>query len=168
MTCLAIVIGVLGFVAMRRAARRCHGFYGYGWHGPYGHGFGHHGGIGRHNARTRMMLHSLFNRIDASPAQERAIIAEVDRLQERMRDARSGLRDTRGDLAAAVRSPVLDESALSAVLGRVDAATGDARAAILDALRGVHEVLDDRQRGQVADLLDHRSGGWWGGFGPYR
>ena len=40
----AIAIGVLGFVAMRRAHRRCHGYFGYGWHGPYGHGYtGHHG-----------------------------------------------------------------------------------------------------------------------------
>jgi len=38
---------------------------------------------------------------------------------------------------------------------------------VIDALRGVHGVLDDRQRGQLADLLD-RGGGWWRGFGPYR
>jgi uncharacterized membrane protein len=84
-----------------------------------------------------------------------------------VREAKSGLYDARGDLASALRGPVLDDAALDAMLGRVDAATGEARAAVLDALRGVHEVLDDRQRGQVADLLDHRSG-WWRGFGPYR
>jgi hypothetical protein len=38
---------------------------------------------------------------------------------------------------------------------------------VLDALREIHAVLDDRQRAQVADLLDH-SGGWWRGWGPYR
>ena len=54
-----------------------------------------------------------------------------------------------------------------AALGRVDTATGAARSAVIDALRGVHGVLDDRQRGQLADLLD-RGGGWWRGFGPYR
>jgi hypothetical protein len=164
----AIAIGVLGFVAMRRAHRRCHGSYGYGWYGPYGHGYdGHHGFRGRHHTKSRMMLHALFMRIDASPAQERAIIAEVDRLQERVHGAKAGLHDTRGDLSAALRGPVLDDAALGAVLGRVDTATGEARAAVLDALRGVHGVLDDRQRAQVADLLD-RNGGWWRGFGPYR
>ncbi|HEX4423191.1 MAG TPA: hypothetical protein VH165_35005 [Kofleriaceae bacterium] len=164
----AIAIGVLGFVAMRRAHRRCHGSYGYGWYGPYGHGYdGHHGFRGRHHAKSRMMLHALFMRIDASPAQERAIIAEVDRLQERVHGAKAGLRDARGDLSAALRGPVLDDAALGAVLGRVDTATGEARAAVLDALRGIHGVLDDRQRAQVADLLD-RNGGWWRGFGPYR
>jgi hypothetical protein len=168
MTCLAIVLGVLGIAAMRRAHRRCHGYYGYGWSGPFGHGYpGHHGWHGRHRARGRMMLHALFMRIDASPAQERAIIAEVEKLQDRVHGAKAGLHDARGDLAAALRGPVLDDAALGAVLGRVDTATSEARAAVIDALRGVHGVLDDRQRSTIADLLD-RGGGWWRGFGPYR
>ena len=167
MTCLAIVIAVLAFVAMRRA-RRCHGFYGYGWHGPFGHGWhGHHGWYGRHHGRARMMLHALFMRIDASPAQERAIVAEIDKLQDRLRGVKGGVHDARGDLAVALRGPVLDDAALGAALGRLDAATGDARSAVVDALRGIHGVLDDRQRSQVADVLDH-GGGWWRGFGPYR
>ena len=162
MICLAVGLGILGFAAMRRAHRRCYGHHGYGWHGPYG---GDWGGPPRH----RWFLHGLFRRIDASPAQERAIIGEVDRLRERMRDAKHGMRDARGDLAAALRGPVLDDAALGAVLGRVDAATGDARSAVIEALRNVHGVLDDKQRAQVAELLD---GGWrggpWRGFGPYR
>jgi hypothetical protein len=168
MTALAIVLAVLGIAAMRRAHRRCHGYYGYDWSGPFGHGYpGHRGWRGRHRARGRMMLHALFMRIDASPAQERAIIAEVEKLQDRVHGAKAGLHDARGDLAAALRGPVLDDAALGAVLGRVDTATGEARAAVIDALRGVHGVLDDRQRSTVADLLD-RGGGWWRGFGPYR
>ena len=43
-----------------------------------------------------------------------------------------------------------------------------AAAAELDALRGIHSVLDDRQRSQVADLLDRGLGWWRGGWGPYR
>jgi Spy/CpxP family protein refolding chaperone len=168
MTGIAIAIAVLGIMAMRRAHRRCHGYYGYGWHGPFGHGWhGHHGWHGRHHGRSRMMLHALFMRIDATPAQERAIVAEIEKLQDRLRTAKSGLHDSRGDLAAALRGPVLDDAALGAVLGRVDSATGQARTAVLEALRAVHGLLDDRQRGQVADLLDH-GGGWWRGFGPYR
>jgi hypothetical protein len=176
MTCLAVAIGILGFAAMRRAHRRCHGYHGYGWDGPFGYGGrGYHGFSGRH-ARGRMVLHALFSRIDASPAQERAIIAEVEKLQDRVRGAKGGLYDARGDLGAALRGPVLDDAALGAVLGRVDAVTGEVRSAVLDALRGIHGVLDDRQRAQVADLIDHGGwhGGWhggsWrrGGWGPYR
>jgi hypothetical protein len=108
-----------------------------------------------------------LSHIDASPAQERAIIAEVDKLKERLWAARAGIKDSRGDLAAAVRGPTLDDAALGAVLGRVDTATGEARNAVLEALRNIHGVLDDRQREQLADLLDK---GWWrrGGGGPYR
>jgi uncharacterized membrane protein len=114
-----------------------------------------------------MMLHWLLSRIDASPAQERAIIGEVEKLQDRVRAAKAGMQDARGDLAAALRGPVLDDAALGAVLGRVDVATGEARSAVIDALRGIHGVLDDKQRSQLADLVD-RSGGWWRGSGPYR
>jgi hypothetical protein len=167
MTCLAITLAVLGFMAMRRA-RRCHGCHGHGGHGPFGYGWhGHRGRHGRRHARMRWMLHGLFVRIDASPAQERAIVAEIDKLQDRLRGIKAGVRDARGDLAAALRGPVLDDAALGAALGRVDTATGEARSAVVDALRAVHGVLDDRQRGQVADLVD-QGGGWWRGFGPYR
>src|SRR5712672_335359 len=137
MTALAIVIGVLGIMALRRAHRWHHGYHGYGWQGPYGHGCHSHRWGGRH-ARERMMLHWLFSRIDASPAQERAIIAELEKLQDRMRTAKAGVHDARGDLAAALRGPVLDDAALGAALGRVDTATGAARSAVIDALRGVH------------------------------
>lgn len=167
MICLAVAIGVLGFAAMRRAHRRCYGHHGYGWHGPFGYGPHAHHGFGFRHARHRMALHAMFSRIDASPAQERAIIHEVDKLQERLHGAKSGLRDARGDLAAAVRGPVLDDAALGAVLGRFDTATGEARSAVLDALREIHGVLDDKQRADIADLLDHK-GTWWRGWGPYR
>ena len=114
------------------------------------------------------MMHALFSRIDASPAQERAIIAEVEKLQERFHGAKVGVTDARGDLAAALRGAQLDDAALGAVLGRVDAATGEARSAVIDALRGIHGLLDERQRAQVADLLDRVPGtGWWR-TGPYR
>jgi uncharacterized membrane protein len=169
MSCLAIAIALLAFVAMRRAHRRCHGHYGYGC-GPFGYGFqGHHGfhGFAGRHGRKRALLHMLLARIDASPAQERAIIGEVEKLQDRVRAAKAGAKDARGDLAAALRGPVLDDAALGAVLGRVDTATGEARSAVVDALRGIHGVLDDRQRSQVADLLEH-GGGRWRGFGPYR
>jgi len=151
-----------------RRARRCHGYHGDDWGGPFGHGYyGHPGVHRRHRGRSRMVLNALFTRIDASPAQERTIIAEVEKLQDRVRGAKVNLPDARGDLAAALRGPVLDDAALGAVLGRVDTATGDVRAAVIDALRGIHGVLDDGQRGQIADLLEQR-GSWWRGFGPYR
>jgi len=161
MICLALGIGILGVVAMRRAHRRCHGYgHGYGWHGPWG---GHH----RHGGRRRWMMHAALSRIDATPAQERFIVGELDKVKERVQGAKHNLADARGDLAAAMRGPVLDDAALGAVLGRVDAATGEARTALMDGLRNIHGVLDDKQRAQVADMLDQGAGGWWR-TGPYR
>src|SRR5262245_51793479 len=148
MMILAIGLGILGIAAMRRAHRRCHGYSGYGWYGPW-----QHHGYGRSRGE-RWMLHAAFSRLDATPAQERVIVGEIDRLKTRVRDARSSLKDTRGDLAAAVRGAALDDAALGAVLGRVDAATAEARSAAIDALRGIHGVLDDRQRAQLGDILD--------------
>jgi uncharacterized membrane protein len=175
MMCLALGLGVLGFAALHRA-RRCHRHYGChsyaggcgddGWRG-YG---GWHGGPPwARGGMRRRGLYMALSHLDASPAQERAIIAEVDKLKERLRNARGSVKDARGDLAAAVRGSELDDAALGAVLGRVDGATGEARAAILEAVRNIHAVLDDKQRAHLADILDK---GWWrhgaGGGGPYR
>jgi len=172
MICLALGLGVLGFVAARRARRcgrggGCHGYGGHGgWHGRGGWP-GWRGGHGRRG------LYMALSHLDASPAQERAIIAEVDKLREKLWSTKRSVKDGRGDLAAAIRSSELDDAALGAVLGRVDGATAEARSAILEALRNIHAVLDDKQRAQLADLLE---GGWWRGRGhggphgghPYR
>ena len=169
MICLALGLGVLGFFAARKARRCARGSYGYGWHHHHHHGW-HHG-----SQRGRRGLYMALSHIDASPAQERAIVAEVDRLHERLHTAKVGLKDGRTDLAAALRGPVLDDAALGAVLGRVDGATVEVRSATLEALRNIHAVLDDKQREHLAELLDK---GWWGarawrgpggsGGGPYR
>jgi uncharacterized membrane protein len=164
MMCLAIGLGVLGVFALRRA-RHCH--HGdYGWHGPWAsHRPARHRRRRRRHGR-RWMLHAALARIDATPAQERFILGELDQLEGRVHAVKDQLAEARVDLAAAVRGPALDDAALGAVLGRADAATVDIRAAVLDALRAIHGVLDDGQRAQLADLLDRR-GAWWRG-GPYR
>jgi Spy/CpxP family protein refolding chaperone len=171
MICLALGLGILGFAAARKA-RRCHRGYGggcgghwHGWHGWHHHHHGHHGGW--RGGFGRRGLYMALSRLDATPAQERAIVQEVERLQDRLRSAKTAVKDARPDLAAAIRGPSLDDAALGAVLGRIDTATTEARAAVTDALRNIHGLLDDRQREQVADLLDN---GWWrrGGGGPYR
>src|SRR5262245_21170081 len=168
MICLALGLGVLGFVAARKARRCSRGYYGWGWNHHHHHGW-HRGGHGRRG------LYMALAHLDASPAQERAIIGEIEKLRERLYSAKANLKDGRSDLAAAVRGPVLDDAALGAVLGRVDTATGEVRSATLDALRNIHAVLDDKQREQLADVLER---GWWGASwrgrrgagdgGPYR
>jgi len=161
MICLAIFVGILAAIAFRKARRYHHGYYACG-----GYAHGYHGHYGWHGGGGRWPLYAVLRRIDASPAQERAIIAEVDALKSKLHNAKGSMKDARGDLAAAVRGPVLDDAALGAVLGRVDGATADARGAVVDALRNIHGLLDDKQREQLATLLDN---GWWRrGGSPYR
>ena len=163
MICLALGLGVLGFAAMRKA-RRCHAYGGCGHHGGGWHG--HHGG--HHGFRRNWMLHGLLARLDASPAQERVLIGEVDKVRERLWEAKRSVREGRADLGAAIRGPVLDDAALGAVLGRLDGATGEARAAMIEALRNIHAVLDDKQRAILGDILDRGGSPWRGGGSPYR
>ena len=158
MICLALGLGVLGFVAARRARCHHHGFAG----GHYGPPWARwHGG-----AYGRGTLYRMLSRLDATPTQERAVLHEIGNLKAKLRDNRATLRDSRADLAAALRSTVLDDAALAGVLGRVDKATTETPAAILEALRNIHAVLDDHQREQLATMLD---GGWFErGGSPYR
>lgn len=172
MMCLAIGLGVLGAIAFAKARRRARWYHGGGCHGGGCGGPDHHDhhfhahrrGWGR---RRRWMLGAALHRIDATPAQERAIVAEVDRLEARLKAARGGLGELRGELAEVMRGPSADDAAVASLLSRIDAATAEARAALLDALRNLHALLDDKQRGSLADLLG-RSGSWRGGGGPYR
>jgi Spy/CpxP family protein refolding chaperone len=165
MICLALGLGVLGFMAARRARRcgrgGCHGYGHHGWHGGW---HGHGGWPGWRGHQDRRGLYMALAHLDASPAQERAIVNEVDKLHEKLWQTKRNLKDSRGDLAAAIRASELDDAALGAVLGRVDGATADARSAILEALRNIHAVLDDRQRTHLADILE---GGWWGRRGGH-
>lgn len=154
---LAIGLGILGFVALRRAHRRCRGFHGYGY-GPWA--------ASPPYGRRPWIVHMALARIDATPAQERVIVGELDRLQERVHAATSKVKEARGDLGAAVRGSTIDDAALGLALGHVDAASADVREAAIETLRGIHAVLDDKQRAHLGDLLD-RGGGWWR-RGPYR
>lgn len=161
MICLALGLGILGFVAARRA--RCYHHHCGGHH--RGRHFGPPWATHWHNHR-HAGLYWMFDRLDCSPAQERAIVSEIETLKTKLRDTRWSLKDARGDLAAAVRGTTLDDAALGAVLGRVDTATGAVREAAIEAIRNIHAVLDDKQRAELAEILD---GGFWkrGGH-PYR
>ena len=108
------------------------------------------------------MLHAALARIDATPAQERVIVGEIDRLRERVYEAKGNLEGMRLDLSAALRGMELDDAALGAVLGRVDGATGEARSAAIEALRNIHAVLDEKQRAELADLIERGRAGFGG------
>lgn len=150
--------GLVGAFVVTRHHRRHHRF---GGHCHRRH-HGHHRGFGR--GRRRWILGRLFERLDATPAQERALVAELDTLEERLRAARGNLVALRPALGDALRAEHLDATATAGLEASLDAVVADARAALFDSLRKIHALLDGKQRALAAELL----GGGWRGAGPYR
>ena len=139
---------LIGLVAVIRRGR--HGRFGH-----YGYGYGRHRGFGPRGA-----LNALLARLDTAPGQEKVIVAAVEQFVDQARDSRREFRDTRRDIAEAVRGEHLDEARLNEVFGRHDAVIDKLRAGGVDAVRKVHEALDPRQRKVLGDLID--SGGLYG------
>lgn len=158
---LPIVIGAaaLGFVAMkRRRWRGCHAHH-------MDHGHGCHGGRRRHGRRWRGGLYWALARLGATPAQEKVVREELNRLRELGFAARGEAFAARGDVAEALRGESLDRGALEAALGRVDGAYTSFKASLVDSLTRLHATLDGRQREQIADFLGDKRGP---GSGPFR
>ena len=140
---------LIGLVVVIARGRRGFRRYGY-WHG---HGHGHGWG-------PRAALNAMLARLDTAPGQEKVIVAAVEEFMDRARESGRKVRDTRPDLASSVRGDQLDEGRLTDVFGRHDAALSDVRSAAVDAMRKIHEALDERQRKLLADLVE--SGGYFG------
>lgn len=166
MLLFAIGLGALGALAFRRAHRRCHGGGCGGHGGHWRHHRGWHGRHGRHGGR-RWMIDRALERIDASPAQERAIIAELEQLEDKLHTAGRAMRDVRGPLAQAMAGSELDEGALAGIGHDVEQAGQAARDAVFETMRKIHALLDDKQRAQLASLLGRGAARGPGG-GPYR
>jgi hypothetical protein len=163
---IGFVIGVLCLVGLVKVARggrgfgRCHGGM---------RGFG--GAEGRGYGRGRWFLRGLFERLDTSPGQEKAISAALEDLYAKKREIADEFLKTRGDVAKAVRGPVFDEAALDEAFSRQDVLLVSLRASVTQAAKTIHEALDDRQRAAVGNLLEGALfGGGHGpfGHGPYR
>jgi hypothetical protein len=196
---LGFLIGAVCLIGLVKVVRRGR-YYGYGRGGSgycgHGGGCGHHGGWhgGPHGYDGRsgswdddggddfspwearrgggfFGLRALFARLDTTPGQEKAIKAAFDELRTKARAVKDDARGMRGDLASALRGESLEADTLGTVASRASGAVDALRDAAIGAVLKVHEVLDERQRGIAADLLESgpRFGrGWRGRGGPYR
>jgi Spy/CpxP family protein refolding chaperone len=139
----------------RRGCGRDRHFYGYGHghdHGRRYRGWGPHAFVAR-----------IADRLDATREQEQVMHDAVRDLLDELRSLKDDAKNTRGDLAGAFGEERLDEERLGELFARHDELMGTARKAFVAALAKIHDVLEPRQREQLARWLGRR-----GTFGPYR
>jgi len=114
------------------------------WRGHHGHGRG--------------PLYAALARLNATPGQEKAIGAALEEFWDTAHKGRTALKSTREAAARAVRGASFDESGLRGAFLEQDRALSEIRNAALEAGRKVHEVLDERQRKTLADLIESGHG----------
>ena len=169
------IVGTLCLIGLVKVLRRSHGYGcgGYGHHGQWhgcGPGFGS-GGHGTHGMGRRWALRWLFERLETMPGQERAILQALDRLTENRALFRDELRQSRADVARAIEGGLIEDGTLEETFARHDRLVAQVRVSIVEALKQITEVLDERQRKELAAILGR--GGLWGmgmgmgGGGPW-
>lgn len=124
----------------------------------------------RHGHRGMRSLSRLFRRLDTTPGQEKVIRDALIDLRDAARETWHDTRDARPELAAILRSEEVDDDALQAWLSARGLTFDELRPRIVNAIRRIHEVLDQRQRRALGDLVErgnlHGPWGWrhrWGG-----
>jgi hypothetical protein len=152
---------LLGLIAVVRGHRYRHGF-GYG--GGCGWGFSPFRGYGVHGmGGPRWMMRSLFVRLDTSPSQEKVILDAVGALRDQAGRLWGEWRQSKSELAEALRGEALDEEKIQGAFARHDGLLAQLRQVALDAVGKVHAVLDPEQRKRLAAMLEnpHRYAGAW-------
>ena len=147
---------LVGLIAVLRGGRRGH--WGGGWNGGFGRGRWGGGGFG-----PRMAIRALFQRLDTTPGQEKVIAQAFDEMREAGQKARQELRASRADVAKSMRGESFDAVMMGDLFGRHDRVLEELRKAAVGSFSKVHDVLDERQRGVLADLIER--GGLFAGFG---
>ncbi len=206
------LFGTLCLIGLIKVARHGRGYgcggYGRGYGGGWGHrdprgwhghdyGRGHFGGDdegfgGGWRGRVRgygggrFFLRAMFERLDTTPGQEKVIQQAFEDLREKGRAAKNDMKTARAEIAKAMRSTSFDEVSVGTATAQVEAVMDSMRKAGIDAFAKVHEALDERQRGLLADFIENGprfrdfAGNWgnrggWGNHGnhpneggPYR
>jgi hypothetical protein len=189
---LGFLIGTACLIGLFKVARGGRRHWGYGGYAPW---FAHHGyrggcggdggegydvdprgGYGRWRGGwgRSFFLRALFERLDTSPGQEKAIRAALDELRAATRSVREEMNGARVDVARVIRGDRVDDETLGEVSAKATAAAESMRSATAGALGKIHDALDERQRNMLADLIESgpggfgRFGGWNRRGGPYR
>lgn len=130
---------------------------GYEGHGPFGGGGGFRGPWNARGRGGRWALRALFERLETTPGQERAIAQAIDELRDNRKALKQELAETRGDLARALEGGLVEDSTLEETFARQDRALARLRVSFVEALKKVTEALDAPQRKQLAAWLERGS-----------
>jgi hypothetical protein len=137
------------------------------WHGQDSwHDSAHEGRSGRWGFGRRAVMRWLFEKLDTTPGQERVIRDAVENFIDQAMGARREVESSRADVARAMRGESFDAESMGEAFGKHDNAMSDVRKAAVESLAKVHEVLDDRQRARLAELIEQGFARRW--QGPYR
>jgi hypothetical protein len=147
---LGLVFGTICVVGLVKVLRRVHG----GHFCRYGGNFYNHGG--RRRLGGRWMLRSLFERLDTTPGQEKAIVSALDRLREERHLVREEMMETRAAMARVVQDGLVDDASFDDTFARHDRVLSQVRVSLVEAVKTVVEALDERQRKELGALLTGR------------
>lgn len=116
--------------------------------------YGRHGGGPR-----RWMLRRLFEHLDTTPGQEKAVAAAVEKAERAMWQAREQVFRSRTAYAKAMRGETFDTAAVNEAFDAQQASVDEVKKAVREGMQSVHEALSPEQRAKLADLVE---------FGPGR
>jgi Spy/CpxP family protein refolding chaperone len=140
------ILCLVAFIAVWRG-RFGHGCYGARFGGRrFGrHRFGRGGSFG---------LYRLFEELDTSPGQEKAIRSAIGELRDSLSSFRPRLKETRHGVAAALANDSFDAAALEQALEGPIAEVSGTRGALVAMLAKIHDALDAEQRRRLARFVE--------------
>jgi Spy/CpxP family protein refolding chaperone len=144
------------FAALRRRRYARYGMARYGCGPGHGRGYGYgyaYAPVPHRRGGRWLATRWLFEHLDTTPGQEKAIRKTLDELRERLVSGRDELQTARKEVAQAVGGDVLDETALKAASDRVEGLFDKTRSELGQALLEVHAALDGPQRKALAEMI---------------
>ncbi len=159
----ACLFGVFAYHRHRRRMGFCRhrgdhhlAHHGGAWHGHGGRGWGR-----RWNMRGRSMERMvgwLATRLEATPEQYRVMRNEVEQFGDKAQNLKREFRLSRDDIAAAMQGESFDAEVMGDSFARQDDRIREVREQLVGALARIHDVLDERQRRRLGDLMNHFDG----------
>jgi Heavy-metal resistance len=162
---IGFILGTVCLLGFGKALAR----HRYGWRSGYSR-WGRGGGYGAwHHQHDRdsgwqsrgesWALRPLFEKLETTPGQEKVIVQAFDELGATRKNLRGKAQEWRDELSKALRAPIFDETTVGTLSASIENTFLELRKAGIDAFAKVHDALDDRQRGLLADAVES-------GFGP--